>query len=334
MERAVIHSDLKKQEISPRTLIGEYLVLLKKDIKRMLVAGSLSDVSCPVDGEKEVIESFCKMGMQYQVSKTFRNIYLSPRPSMKMLKSFYRKSNARKFWLTELWPQTHDIRQDKIILPLLEWSNVFISQYIDERKMLIAEFLPNYWGYFLGAKIVWPETKYQLIDPLFDLAITSEEVSTSDINYGTTNNTYDVVMLFEALDRTVEPASIFNKVKNMLKPGGLCFITCLLSSGFEVLVMGQDSGIFLPPERMNFLSYEGMNGLIDKVGGFEILEFSTPSVLDVQNVIENIDQLNNSFVNYILKERNDDELILSFQDFLQKNCLGSFGRIVVRKIDS
>ena len=224
------------------------------------------------------------------------------------------------------------MRQEKIILPLLEWSNVFISQYIDERKMLIAEFLPNYWGYFLSAKKVWPETKYQLIDPLFDLAITSEEVSTSDINYGTTNNTYDVVMLFEALDRAVEPAGILNKVKNMLNPGGLCFITCLLSSGFEVLVLGQDSGIFLPPERMNFLSYDGMNAILDMVGGFEILEFSTPGVLDVQNVIEKIDQLNNSFVNYILKERNDDELILSFQDFLQKNCLGSLGRLVLRKI--
>ena len=79
----------------------------------------------------------------------------------------------------------------------------------------------------------------------------------------------------------------------MLKPGGLCFITCLLSSGFDVLVMGQDSGIFLPPERMNFLSYDGMNTILDKVGGFEILEFSTPGVLDVQNIIENnVGQIN------------------------------------------
>ena len=84
---------------------------------------------------------------------------------------------------------------------------------------------------------------------------------------------------------------------------------------------------------MNFLSYEGMNTLIHKVGGFEVLEFSTPGGLDVQNVREKVDLLNNNFVNYLLEERNSEELILSFQDFIQKNCLGSFGRLVLRKND-
>ena len=34
MERAVIQSDLKKQEIQPQPLVDHYLVLLKEDIKK------------------------------------------------------------------------------------------------------------------------------------------------------------------------------------------------------------------------------------------------------------------------------------------------------------
>ena len=36
MERAIIHSDLKKQEIQPEYLLYNYLDLLGKDIKKML----------------------------------------------------------------------------------------------------------------------------------------------------------------------------------------------------------------------------------------------------------------------------------------------------------
>ncbi|HBU77981.1 MAG TPA: hypothetical protein DEF18_07745, partial [Muricauda sp.] len=78
MERAIIHSDLKKQEIQPQYLLDNYLDLLSKDIKKMLPKDSLQNASCPVTGEKEVQDSFPKMGMQYQVSQTLGNIYLSP----------------------------------------------------------------------------------------------------------------------------------------------------------------------------------------------------------------------------------------------------------------
>ena len=142
----------------------------------------------------------------------------------------------------------------------------------------------------------------------------------------------DVVFLFESLDRSIDPFLVLQKALNSLKPGGLCFITCILSSGFEVQLLGQESEIFVPPERMNIFSYEGMNALIDKVGGFEILEFSTPGVLDIANVTKQLNDVNNmNFFQYIFKRRQDSELVGSFQDFLQMNRLGTFGRLVLRK---
>ena len=332
MERATLQSDLTKKEILPQPLLDQYLALIKEDIKKMLPVESMQDASCPVSGEQEVRESFQKMEMEYRVSQTLGNIYLSPRPSMDLLTTFYHKSSARKFWLTELWPQTREVREEKVILPQLEWAQGFISQYFSRRKLLMVEFLPSNWCYYQSARYIWPEAKYQLNDLLFDLKIAKGEVSTPVLCDNTKGSTLDVALLFEALDRSVNPTEIIKKVNNMLKPGGLCFITCLLSSGFEVNVLGQASGIFIPPVRMNILSFEGMNALIDKVTGFEVLEFSTPGVLDIPNVVKKLDLVDNAtFFYYLFKQRDDTELVSSFQNFLQLNRLGTFGRLVLRK---
>jgi hypothetical protein len=147
-----------------------------------------------------------------------------------------------------------------------------------------------------------------------------------------TDSSMDAVFLFEALDRSVEPFELLQKVFNSIKSGGLCFITSLLSSGFEVQVLGQKSDIFVPPERMNLLSFEGMIALIEKLDGFEILEFSTPGVLDIPNTIIKMDEFSSSgFFRYIFRKRQDSELLNSFQDFLQMNRLGTFGRLVLKK---
>ena len=83
---------------------------------------------------------------------------------------------------------------------------------------------------------------------------------------------------------------------------------------------------------MNIFSYKGLKALIEKLNCFEILEFSTPSVLDIPNVIKHLDVINNpEFFKYIFKDREDPEILKSFQDFLQMNRLGTFGRLVLRK---
>ena len=331
MERAVIQSDLKKQEIQPSVLLKEYQSLLEEDIRKLLPVASLQEASCPVNGERGVQKTFSKMGMDYQISQSLGNIYLSPRPDLDLLNAFYRESSARKFWLTELWSQTREARDKKIIIPQLEWAHGFIAQYCAGNKLKMAEFLPNYWGYCLMAGKVFPEANYNLIDTLFDPAFAKDcglEVADS-----AENDSLDAVFLFESLDRSPDPSTLLKTVKQALKPGGLCFLTCLLSSGFEVQVLGKESEIFVPPERMNLLSYEGMMMLIKKTGGLEVLEFSTPGVLDIPNVIKKLDQIENvAFFNYIFRLRHDSGLVGSFQDFLQLHRLGTFGRLVLRKL--
>ena len=110
MECAIIHSDLQKQEIQPENLINEYCSLLVEDIQHLLPNTLLQEFLCPVTNEREVRQSFVKLGMEYRVNSSLGNIYLSPRPSADSLKQFYLQSKARRFWLTELWSKTKTIR--------------------------------------------------------------------------------------------------------------------------------------------------------------------------------------------------------------------------------
>ena len=54
MERAIVHSDLTKNEIQPQLLMEKYIELLKLDIKHFFPEKSLQKVFCPVTGEKAV----------------------------------------------------------------------------------------------------------------------------------------------------------------------------------------------------------------------------------------------------------------------------------------
>ena len=331
MERAVVHSDLKKQEIQPDELLKNYKSLLAEDIQRLFSDTTLQQSFCPVSNEREVRDSFTKLGMEYKVSSSLGNIYLSPRPSADRLKQFYLESRARRFWLTELWSKTKTMRVEKIILPQLEWVKGFLAQYGPVGSVTIGEFLPNHWGYGAALEKVLPNAEYFLINPVFD---TNKANRGADLQ--ATEQVQDVsldaALLFEALDRAVNPRELLASVKKALKPGGLCFVTCLLASGFEVQVLGERSGIFVPPERMNLLSFEGMHALIKSTGGLEVLEFSTPGVLDIPNVIAQIDEIDNVvFFDYLFRLRQDPALVESFQDFLQLNRLGTFGRLVLKK---
>ena len=333
MERAIIQSNLKKQEIQPSAILKEYMSLLRTDIKNLFIVESMQEACCPVTNEKDIKQSFSKMGMSYNVSHSLGNIYLSPQPIMKVLKTFYLESEAREFWLTKIWTETKAKRKEKIILPQLEWAHGLMNQYLSLKKTTITEYLPNHWGYCMVSDEVFQDANYTLVDTFFDPTKMDDVIKNVKISESVEDESTDAAFLFESIDRSPNPVDLLESVVRSLKPGGLCFITCLLSSGFEVQVLGEESSVFVPPERMNLLSYEGMLSLIEKTGGLEILEFSTPAVLDIPNVIKKLNQKGNStFFEYIFKQRKDSGIVESFQDFLQLNRLGTFGRLTLRKI--
>jgi len=135
------------------------------------------------------------------------------------------------------------------------------------------------------------------------------------------------------IDRLSDVGGFFGALERAMVPGGLCFLTTISISGFDLQVLWEKSHSIFPPDRMNAFSIQGLTALVER-HGFECIELSTPGILDVQIVAsalrENPQLELPRFVKYLLTNR-DAEAQQSFQEFLQMNRMSSFVRAVLRK---
>jgi SAM-dependent methyltransferase len=147
------------------------------------------------------------------------------------------------------------------------------------------------------------------------------------------NDSVDVITMFEVLDHTSDPDALMKRVSGFLKKGGLCFLTAILASGFDLQMLWDKAENIFPPDRLNVFSVEGLKSLFMR-HNLECLEFSTPGILDVEIVAKAMERYPDfhipKFFEYILNNR-DEECKINLQEFLQNNLLSSYGRILVRK---
>ena len=90
-------------------------------------------------------------------------------------------------------------------------------------------------------------------------------------------------LLLESLDRVDHPEQLLDATRANLAEGGLLFVTALVSSGFDISVLGLKNLYVYPPDRANCFSLGGLVKLLRK-SGFAPVEISTPGVLDVEIV--------------------------------------------------
>ncbi len=142
----------------------------------------------------------------------------------------------------------------------------------------------------------------------------------------------DAALLLESLDRSDDPTALVAGVARQLSPGGLLFVTALVASGFDMTVLGLRNLYLCPPDRTNCFSLTGLQTLLTR-GGFELLEVSTPGVLDVEIVRAHAQHdpllALSPFERQIIGA--EPETQAAFQSFLQQQGLSSFARIVARK---
>jgi len=140
-------------------------------------------------------------------------------------------------------------------------------------------------------------------------------------------------VLLESLDRVDDPAALVRAVARGVEPGGLVFITALVSSGFDVNVLGLRNLYVYPPDRTNCFSLQGLKRLWQQAG-FTLVEVSTPGMLDVEIVQRHLTHDPSlplsAFERHLLDA--DQETRDAFQAFLQQQGLSSFARLVVKKL--
>lgn len=323
MEFTIVHTDIKASEIKPKESLLKYMALTEKDVQNLFSNVHWSTRSCPACKSSKVRSEFKKLGFDYVRCKNCYSIYAVKTPSSADLERYYQKGASRDFWFKEIGSKTATIRAEKVVRPLIDWTQrVLVSNKVKRKQAKIAIVGPTDSGFIDGWKS--EGNPLNVIAPLFPNAKSEDKLK---------ENHYDAILLIHTLDRLTHPAEELKKVYYALRTGGALLVTSILSSGLDNLILGRDSETIIPPDRINSFSYEGLIQLIEQ-SGFIVEEFSTPGELDVENIIRELDKVSNGskeFFEYISTKREGTSLIEKLQDFLQENCLSSRARIVAIK---
>lgn len=212
-------------------------------------------------------------------------------------------------------------RTDHVYAPKLEWiQDTLRLQQADHPVALEVATPPSHFAQLLWDSGVCAEVQ------------TIDEMELAHAKGMSARETVQVAVLLESLDRIDDPAGLLRGVLERLSPGGLIFVTGLVSSGFDMATLGLHNRYLYPPDRANCFSLQGLSTLLTRAG-FSLLEVSTPGVLDLEVVQAHLQH--DVSVTLSTFERRlvdaDEETRAAFQAFLQQRGLSSFARIVGRK---
>jgi hypothetical protein len=142
---------------------------------------------------------------------------------------------------------------------------------------------------------------------------------------------YDVVLYLDSIQRRLAPLAYLVRAHGFLRPGGLLFVTARVGTGFDILSLKGQTDTLYPYEHIFLPSVEGLTLLLQKAG-FEVLECSTPGMLDVARVFKQRDALSadDLFLRFLMSDFNE-RMFADFQKFLQKHGLSSSVHMVARK---
>lgn len=337
MKNIVIFDEYNELDLKPSELLEKYIQMTAEDVQNFLVrAQSLKECACPGCGSKNAQNAFKKLSMQFKECEECQTLYISPRPDDETLHNYYKQSPSKIFWKEKLLKATGQKRKEKIFTPRCEWILDSTQEFFPDASHW-ADVNTCQYGY-IDEMLKSPFFKQKtLLNPYLsdgDIKIEKTVSILREANWGMKlENQVDVVSLFEVAGHKSDVDDFFTQVSRILKPKGLCFLTAILSSGFDIRVLWEQSGNIYPPDRLNVFSVEGLKKLFER-HNFECIEFSTPGILDLEIVAKvaqnNPDLKISRFVRGLINNK-DENVKRAFQEFLQANLLSSYGRILIRK---
>ena len=326
--------------IRPPELIEDQKVFLRVDLGRLLSRyGKFVFVTCPACGEGKYTTKFEKNGIHYVECKSCETFYVNPRPPSDVLDWFYNNSSNYAYWNNVIFPTTEETRRKNIFVPRVDHLIGLCSKYEVEKKSLLE--VGSGFGTFceeLKTRNIFE--RIVAVEPNADLAKTCRgkgieviEKPIENIQLGR-EDLFDVVANFEVIEHLFSPAKFVDSAVSLLKPGGLLMLTCPNGKGFDVETLGTVSNT-VDHEHLNYFNQKSI-GILLESKGLEVLESSTPGVLDAELVRNKIlsgefEISNQPFLKKVLIDE-WDRLGGSFQDFLVEQGLSSNMWIVAQKV--
>lgn len=337
MKTVVSLQELADFEIRPSRLVEEFQARTRDSVEAMLAGGSLAEAACQACGERSAERAFEKLGLVYRCCRQCGSLYVSPRPTATALATYARSSDAARFWRERVVRETRAMRIEKLVRPRAEWVLDALAEHLPgaatgldvspQGTLLLTELALQSPGQLqLTAAHVAADLDGETTAPV----VTVRPVAVPSLGAPAS---VDFVTAFDALDRAADVPALASAVHQVLRPGGLCFVTAPSISGFDLQVLWDRSPTIMPPDKLNLLSIEGFSRLFAPPA-WEVLELSTPGMFDVENARQAVaDSLRAGWPRVVVElvMQRDDHARLELQEYLQRHRLASFARLVVRR---
>lgn len=276
----------------------------------------------PIDGA--VLEPVGDMEGFAYVRDPAGSLFLRNLPAPAAWAALLKQVNAYRHAPDTFHQQLSALRRESVYRPKLTWIQETLRlQGLSHPRLLEVTTPPS------GLTAVLEQSR-----SFSEVVVADEMALIHEAGVAQPEEPVQAAVLLESLDRVDDPAALLQAVRGRLKPGGLLFVTALVSSGFDMSVLGLRSLYLYPPDRANCFSRAGLQALLQRTG-FVIVEASTPGALDVEIVQEH--RRRDPTIRLSKFERQildaDEDTRAAFQAFLQQEGLSSFTRMVARPSD-
>ncbi|NBI58708.1 hypothetical protein D3Z53_11715 [Lachnospiraceae bacterium] len=275
--------------------------------------------TCPICGQAAGNYFFSKWKVDYVCCPVCKSIF-----------AVYDKHTVEEYHdnpeLLEL--RISDVYQEEIMRnrqdtwnEFLEWIEVRAFRFMRRnRNLSIVDYGNRFEGYVDSIR------KSQICGN-YDLKSSILSVDVDDIQYGKA----DMVLYLDQMQQEIQPVARIQELKKYLKEDGILILNTRAGSGFDIVTLKEKNARIYPYEHILLPSVKGLVLFLEK-NGFEILEITTPGVMDVKYVLDFKDKLDDqeNFVKYLLEE-SSQSILQEFQRFLQKGCLSSFVSVIAKK---
>lgn len=327
---------LSEHELCPDDLLLGQEAAFARDIARLHQrCTEFVAVPCPACGASRPAAAFEKYGFSFGRCPDCDTVYMSPRPSERVMTDYYENSENYAYWAKHIFPASEATRREKIHKPWLARVLDFTRRYGVGTGRLV-EVGPGF-GTFCSVAI---EAKafgeVIAVEPTPELAQACRERGVPVVQKRIEDAAgdlapADVVVAFEVIEHLFEPARFLAQARHLVRPGGLLVLSCPNGAGFDIAELGPES-LAVDAEHVNLFNPASLSRLVESLG-FETLEVTTPGRLDAELVRDAVlagrHTLTSPFLRRVLLDE-WDSLGWAFQQFLAENGLSSHMWLVAR----
>ena len=313
-----IDSSVRGEDIHPDSIFQNERLMAREFVSKLAFPEDI--LPCPCCGKPRNEILFERWGCRYAICPNTWTVGLAAMPDSGVWKDYFFASELARFRASIDYQDVAAQRRLDLWEGQISWIEGRANRYLGNDKYTVIDWCTKAVG--------WIENLGQ--SGFVETLVVKEPLPPINVS-GDFDAPADIVCLMDVLQRQIDPLNFLKRVYQSVRSGGLVFSTCRAGSGFDVLTLRQKSESIFPLDHIVLPSPEGLQVLF-KNAGFEVLELTTPGLLDMKFVKDVFPDIpaDQYFLRYIM-DRHDDLLFERTQSFLQRNNLSSHMRCVARK---